>query len=220
MSDVSLVPVEYQPNFEDVSLVPVDHDPFSEDGVTQQAQSQPAQTQPAQPQQPAAGVERLYVSPLANNTPAPEVGEPWNPDAENNDTAGLNQSAASTDWSHFDQPFGELKPATFTPTQQIGYLAADALMAAGMQPYDANHLTSGIGGLLGLTPLGVVGSALDLVDASHRDDLPGALIAAAGMIPPEGHRARHRRRSRRRASRAEKGRSALSGILGGRKGIP
>jgi len=35
-----------------------------------------------------------------------------------------------------------------------------------------------------LTPLGVVGSALDLVDASHRGDLPGALIAAAGLIPP------------------------------------
>ena len=28
MPDYSLVPVDYQPQFEDHSLVPVDHDPF------------------------------------------------------------------------------------------------------------------------------------------------------------------------------------------------
>lgn len=193
MSDVSLVPVDHQPDFEDVSLVPVDHDPFSADGVTPQAQSQQTQSQPAQPppQQPATGVERLYVSPPANNTQASEIGEAWNPNTENDDASGPNRWAASTpaqakpayDWSHFNQPFGELKPATFTPTQQIGYLTADALMAAGMQPYDANHLTNGIGGLLGLTPLGVVGSALDLIDAKRRDDFPGGVAAAVGMIP-------------------------------------
>jgi len=32
MSDFSLVPVDYQPDFGDVSLIPVDHDPFSADG--------------------------------------------------------------------------------------------------------------------------------------------------------------------------------------------
>lgn len=56
-------------------------------------------------------------------------------------------------------------------------------MAAGMQPYDANDLTTRVGNLLGLTPLGVAGSALDLIDAKRRDDLPGVLVAAAGMIP-------------------------------------
>jgi hypothetical protein len=55
MPDYSLVPVDYQPEFEGVSLVPVDHDPFSTDGVTQQAQTQQAQTQQGQPQQPATG---------------------------------------------------------------------------------------------------------------------------------------------------------------------
>ena len=51
MPDVSLVPVDHQPDFEDASLVPVDHDPFSGDGVTQLAQAQQVQiqTQPAQP---------------------------------------------------------------------------------------------------------------------------------------------------------------------------
>ena len=63
MPDYSLVPVDYQPDFDDYSLVPVDHDPFAADGVTQQAQiqqpptpTQPAQPQPqTQPQQPATG---------------------------------------------------------------------------------------------------------------------------------------------------------------------
>ena len=37
MPDYSLVPVDYQPEFEGVSLVPVDYDPFSGDGAIQQA---------------------------------------------------------------------------------------------------------------------------------------------------------------------------------------
>jgi len=34
-----------------------------------------------------------------------------------------------------------------------------------------------------LTPLGVAGATLDFVDAKRRDDLPGAVAAAAGLIP-------------------------------------
>jgi len=94
------------------------------------------------------------------------------------------QDKHAIDWSHFNQPLGELKPATFTPTQQIGYAAADALFAAGMQPYYAKDLTRRIGALLGLTPLGAAGSALDLIDAKRRGDIPGAVLAAAGTIPP------------------------------------
>ena len=53
MPDYSLVPVDYQPDFEGVSLVPVDYDPFAADGPAQQAQIQQAQAQ-APPQQPPA----------------------------------------------------------------------------------------------------------------------------------------------------------------------
>jgi hypothetical protein len=56
-------------------------------------------------------------------------------------------------------------------------------MGLGMQPYTANDLARRIGNMLGLTPLGVAGSALDLIDAKRRDHLPGAVAAAAGMIP-------------------------------------
>src|ERR1700731_1511952 len=57
MPDYSLVPVDYQPDFNDYSLVPVDHDPFAADGPAQQAQIQQAQAQPQSPPQqpPPAG---------------------------------------------------------------------------------------------------------------------------------------------------------------------
>jgi hypothetical protein len=55
MPNYSLVPVDYQPQFDDPSFVPVDHDPFAADGVTQQPQIQLAQAQPpVPPQQPPA----------------------------------------------------------------------------------------------------------------------------------------------------------------------
>ena len=57
MPDYSLVPVDYQPEFDDHSLVPVGYDPFAADGVAQQPQIQLAQAQPQAPQQqpPIAG---------------------------------------------------------------------------------------------------------------------------------------------------------------------
>jgi len=196
MPDFSLVPVDHQPEFEDVSLVPVDHDPFSADGVVQQAQVQPAQVQPkSPPQPPATGFPQTDDGLPTINAQATEPGESWDPGSENGGTGPgqpnnslvapifSSDKPTNVDWSRFNQPFGELKPATYPPTQQIGSFAADALMGLGMKPYFANDLTSRVGNLLGLTPLGVVGSALDLIDAKRRDDLPGVVTAAAGMIP-------------------------------------
>jgi hypothetical protein len=57
MPDYSLVPVDYQPDFDGYTLVPVDHDPFAEDGPAQQAQIQQGQAQArpqGSPQQPPA----------------------------------------------------------------------------------------------------------------------------------------------------------------------
>jgi hypothetical protein len=84
--------------------------------------------------------------------------------------------------SHF-QPLGELKPAIFTPTQQIGHRAIDALLALGVPLHNAQELTTRIGNLLSLTPLGVAGSALNLIDAKRRDDFPAGVEAAIGLIP-------------------------------------
>jgi hypothetical protein len=78
MPGYSLVPVDYQPDFDGYTLVPVDYDPFAADGVTQQAQlqqppttTQPAQPQPqTQPQQPATGAGQPGVNgPATGNSP-------------------------------------------------------------------------------------------------------------------------------------------------------
>ena len=178
MASYSLVPVDHQPEFDDgYSLVPVDYDPFADDshaggdGVTQaqadglpQPGSPQPPTYPAQPPQPPPGQARL--SPVSPSFPA---------DAP--------PAASQIDWSHYNQPFGQLKAATYTPTQRIGNTVADALTGLGMQPYIASDLTSRVGNVLGLTPFGVAGSALDFIDAKNRGDIPGALLAAAGFIP-------------------------------------
>src|SRR6185437_540184 len=83
MPDYSLVPVDYQPDFDDYSFAPVDHDPFAADGLTQQAQLQqpPTPTQPVQPQpqsppqQPATGAGQPGVNgPATGNSPSGSGG--------------------------------------------------------------------------------------------------------------------------------------------------
>jgi hypothetical protein len=79
MPDFSLVPVDYQPDFDDYSLVPVDHDPFAADGPAQQAQFQqpptPTQSAQPQPQQPATGAGQPGVNgPVTGNSPSGSGG--------------------------------------------------------------------------------------------------------------------------------------------------
>jgi hypothetical protein len=81
MPGYSLVPVDYQPDFDDHSLVPVDYDPFAADGPAQQAQIQqpPTPTQPAQPQPqtqpPATGAGQPGVNgPATGNSPSGSGG--------------------------------------------------------------------------------------------------------------------------------------------------
>jgi hypothetical protein len=79
MPGYSLIPVDYQPDFDDYSLIPVDYDPFAEDGATQQAQFQqpPTPTQPAppQPQQPATEAGQPGVNgPATGNGPSGSGG--------------------------------------------------------------------------------------------------------------------------------------------------
>lgn len=185
MPDFSLVAVDHHPDFDDLSLVPVDHDPFSADGMVQQARTQPE----SQPQRLATGAD---IGAPDINAQAVAFDASYNPDSAGGGGATpYNPSATPilppdqpvVDWSRYHRPFGELKAAIYTPTQGIGNFAADALMGIGMQPYIANDLTSRLGNVLGSSPLGIAGSALDLIEAKRRDDLPGTVMAAAGMIP-------------------------------------
>jgi hypothetical protein len=77
MPGYSLVPVDYQPDFDDYSLVPVDYDPFAADGPAQQAQFQQAQAQPQGPPQqpPATGAGQPDAgAPAAGGGPSGSVG--------------------------------------------------------------------------------------------------------------------------------------------------
>jgi hypothetical protein len=83
MPGYTLVPVDYQPDFEGYSLVPVDYDPFPEDGTIQQARTQLA----SQPQ-PNAGFDQPPSAPqtpgsapplspiVPNDGQAPSVPQP------------------------------------------------------------------------------------------------------------------------------------------------
>lgn len=100
MPDYSLVPVDYQPEFEGVSLVPVDYDPFSTDGVTQQAQTQQAQTQQGQPQQPATEAGQPDVgAPVIDGGPSGSQGgnglSPGGSDAGGGPNPTSDQAGAS-----------------------------------------------------------------------------------------------------------------------------
>jgi hypothetical protein len=52
------------------------------------------------------------------------------PDRSGASTAA--QARPAPDWSRSFQPLGELKAATFMPTQQIGHRAIDALTTLGV----------------------------------------------------------------------------------------
>ena len=78
MPGYTLVPVDYQPDFDDYSLVPVDYNPFAADGVAQQAQIQLAQAQPQQ-QPPAGAGQPDAGAPAAGDAIGPTGGAP-NPD--------------------------------------------------------------------------------------------------------------------------------------------
>lgn len=100
------------------------------------------------------------------------------------------------DWSRFnrkypdlpprpdDHSFGELKPATYSPSQRIGNAVADLLTAAGMQPYTANDLTSRVGNVLNMfPPIGVASAAMDALHAQANHDTIGVLKAMPSLIP-------------------------------------
>jgi hypothetical protein len=78
MADFSLVPVDYQPDFDDFSLVPVEHDPFGDDGLMErvpaqlaQAQQTPTQSQPAQFQQTQPQIQPQPVPSAQPTRPIP-----------------------------------------------------------------------------------------------------------------------------------------------------
>jgi hypothetical protein len=103
---------------------------------------------------------------------------------------GGGELSDDVDWSKMNQPLGELKAPTYTPTEQVSNATHDVLTGLGASPSVAGHLTEGLGGLANLTPLGVAGSAADTVAAQARGDPRGVIEGMAGMIPGVGGKAR------------------------------
>lgn len=104
--------------------------------------------------------------------------------------AAVPLNGPQIDWSKLNQPIGQMTAAQYTPTQHIGNGAAELLMHLGMQPYVAHDLTSRVGNVIGASPLGVAGSAMDTVAAKAQGDNSGVVRGMAGMIPGVGPEAR------------------------------
>jgi hypothetical protein len=114
MPDYSLVPVDYQPDFDDYSLVPVDHDPFAADDIIQRARTQ----QKSQPQPLANGTGQPNVGAPANNAQAAVADASYNP---NSVSGGGSYGGGMADYSlipvDYQPDFGDysLVPVDYDP---------------------------------------------------------------------------------------------------------
>jgi hypothetical protein len=136
MPGYSLVPVDYQPDFEGVSLVPVDYDPFAADGGTHQAQSQQAQPQGPPQQQPATGAGQPDAgAPAAGGGPGGSEGGGIGP-AGGAPNPTLNQGAAARFSGYSLVPVDyqpDFSDYTLVPVDYNPFAAEDAIQQARAQ---------------------------------------------------------------------------------------
>ena len=124
--------------------------------------------------------------PGSSGTVVPNEGESWSP--EGGEKSAPSKVPAGVDWSKLNQPFGEMKAATFSPTDQAAYAMQDAMMAGGANAYMSGHIAKGITGAIQSSPLGSAGSAADLAyHLGHREWMKAgqdalALVPAAGAL--------------------------------------
>ncbi len=145
------------------------------------------------------------------------VGGELSPDDLANDSDNPYPDA---DWSKMNQPSGELKEPTYTPTERISNAFHDALTGIGASPSVAGHLTEGFGGLANMTPLGIAGSAMDTVAAKARGDNAGVIEGMAGMIPGAKPEVAAVKAAARRAEQAIEERAGEEiAAAAGRKGL-
>jgi hypothetical protein len=170
MPDYSLVPVDYQPEFEGVSLVPVDYDPFSADGPIQQAQTRP-ESQP----QPDAGFDQ---PPFAPQTPG--SAPPLSPIVSNDgQTASVPQPPdLHSQYQALRPMLGDRDAMLATVYPKVGQTLIAQALAGQQQPGQTSEPapTGGVSGPIG-TKIAELGSdfynqsilkpARDLRDMGH-----------------------------------------------------
>src|SRR4030095_4225424 len=108
---------------------------------------------PAPPPAAAAPVTPRPASSGPAPAPAVDEGESWSP---NDPVPAPRPQPPPGHMPSAFVPKGELKPADLSPTDKLKSKAQDALIAAGMSPYNARHLGHGAVDIAGLAPLGSV----------------------------------------------------------------
>jgi hypothetical protein len=142
MPDVSLVPVDHQPDFGGVSFVPVDHDPFSADGMIEQARTQLE----GQPHRLATGAAPPAVSAPVADTPAvfgesynrgsADTGAPSRAATENPTAAPISSTPPSFAWRTWGG-IGAAMPEAHGANAPVRDLLARALISAATLPQRA-----------------------------------------------------------------------------------
>lgn len=87
----------------------------------------------------------------------------------------------------FNRPFGELKPADVTPTQQLKWNAIEGMTKGGVAPHVARHMTEAGFNIAGFTPMGSVLSVADLPYNVARGNYGAAAFDALGAAPLLGY---------------------------------
>lgn len=92
--------------------------------------------------------------------------------------------ASGVDWSKFNQPLGELKPASVSPTQQFRGGVQDALIGVGADPYNAGKLADiAVTGGSFVPVLGSAYSGADLPYHVGQGQYGQAALDALGLVP-------------------------------------
>jgi len=103
------------------------------------------------PEPTTAGVPRILVTPATGNKY--EIEPP---------RSGVPAEPPKDPWANFNKPFGELKPADLSPSEQARWNVLGGASAIGMSPANAQHAADAVMGVgTTLTPMGSVLSAAD-----------------------------------------------------------
>jgi len=84
------------------------------------------------------------------------------------------------------QPYAELRAYKPTPSERVGNVLQDFLMNMGANSYNAGRMAHGIRDIASASPLGILMSGADAVDANARGDGLGTAAAMAGILPAVG----------------------------------
>jgi hypothetical protein len=138
-----------------------------------------------EPSDEERGVPRITVRPQPSFTPAqrnitPPRGNMFDAEPVPQPKSGFNAFSPQ----QFNRPFGELKPRSLAPSEQVQSWGQDALMAAGANPYVAGKLSraySDIG--RAFTPMGAILSGADMPYHINKGQYGAAAFDAIGAIP-------------------------------------